>query len=166
MLELRPITFKDAQTFVADNHRHNKPPTGHKFSIAVYDGDRLCGVVMVGRPVGRYLDDGLTLEVNRCCTDGTRNACSMLYGAAWRAAKALGYQHIITYTRQSESGASLRAAGWKYDGPAGGTHWTGQRYEQTEMVLDELKVRWRKDAQQQEKPHPRQRVRLGSNADC
>lgn len=101
---------------------------------------------MVGRPIGRYLDDGLTLEVNRCCTDGTKNACSMLYGAAWRAAKALGYKHLITYTRQSESGASLRAAGWKNDGPAGGTHWTGQRYEQTEIVLDEMKVRWRNDA--------------------
>jgi hypothetical protein len=101
---------------------------------------------MVGRPIGRYLDDGLTLEVNRCCTDGTRNACTMLYGAAWRAARAMGYKHIVTYTRQSENGASLRAADWKYDGPAGGTHWTGQRYEQTELVLDEMKVRWRKDA--------------------
>lgn len=144
-LELRPISFRDAQEFVRENHRHNKPPVGHKFSIGVYDGDRLCGVAMVGRPVGRYLDDGLTLEVNRCCTDGTKNACSILYGAAWRAAKALGYKHLVTYTRQSENGASLRAAGWKYDGPAGGTHWTGQRYEQTEIVLDELKVRWRKD---------------------
>lgn len=144
-LELGPISFRDAQRFVRENHRHNKPPIGHKFSIGVYDGDRLCGVAMVGRPVGRYLDDGLTLEVNRCCTDGTKNACSILYGAAWRAAKALGYKHLVTYTRQSENGASLRAAGWKYDGPAGGTHWTGQRYEQTEIVLDELKVRWRKD---------------------
>ena len=144
-LELRPISFRDAQKFVRENHRHNKPPVGHKFSIACYDGDRICGVAIVGRPVGRYLDDGLTLEVNRYCTDGTKNACSILYGAAWRAAKALGYKHLVTYTRQSESGASLRAAGWKYDGPAGGTHWTGQRYEQTEMVLDEMKVRWRKD---------------------
>lgn len=146
MLEIRPINFAEAQAFVRDHHRHNKPPVGHKYSIAVYDGDRLCGVAMVGRPVGRYLDDGETLEVNRCCTDGTRNACSILYGAAWRAAKALGYKHLITYTRQSEGGASLRAAGWQYDGPAGGTHWTGQRYEQTELVLDEMKVRWRKDA--------------------
>ena len=145
MLELRPCDFKTARDFVGEHHRHNKPPVGHKFSVAVYDGDRLCGVAMVGRPIGRYLDDGLTLEVNRCCTDGTRNACSMLYGAAWRAAKALGYKHIVTYTRQSENGSSLRAAGWKFDGQAGGTHWTGQRYEQTEMVLDELKVRWRKD---------------------
>ena len=146
MLELRPCDFQTARDFVGEHHRHNKPPVGHKFSIAVYDGNRLCGVAMVGRPIGRYLDDGLTLEVNRCCTDGTKNACSMLYGAAWRAAKALGYKHIITYTRESENGASLRASGWTFDGQAGGTHWTGQRYEQTEMVLDEMKVRWRKDA--------------------
>ena len=147
-LELRPISFRDAQEFVRENHRHNKPPVGHKFSVACYDGGRICGVAMVGRPVGRYLDDGFTLEVNRCCTDGTKNACTMLYGAAWRAAKALGYKHMVTYTRQSENGSSLRAAGWKFDGPAGGTHWTGQRYEQTELVLDEPKFRWRKDVEE------------------
>lgn len=145
MLKLKPCTFRQAQDFVRENHRHNKPPVGHKFSIAVYDGEKLCGVVMVGRPIGRYLDDGETLEVNRCCTDGTRNACTMLYGAAWRAAKALGYKRIITYTLKSENGASLRASGWMCDGEAGGTHWTGQRYEQMELPLGEMKVRWRKE---------------------
>lgn len=144
-LELRPCDFRTAADFVGLYHRHNKPPTGHKFSIACYDGERLCGVVMVGRPIGRYLDDGLTLEVNRNCTDGTKNACSMLYGAAQRAAKALGYKRLVTYTLQSENGASLRASNWKCDGPAGGTHWTGQRYEQTELILGEMKVRWRKE---------------------
>ena len=145
MLKLKPCTFRQAQDFVRENHRHNKPPVGHKFSIAVYDGEKLCGVVMVGRPVGRYLDDGETLEVNRCCTDGTRNACTMLYGAAWRAAKALGYRRIITYTLKSENGASLRASGWMCDGEAGKTHWTGQRYEQMELPITEMKVRWRKE---------------------
>ena len=144
MLELRPCDFQTAKEFVALNHRHNKPPVGHKFSVACYDGDRLVGVVMVGRPVGRYFDDGLTLEVNRCCTDGTKNACSMLYATAWRAAKALGYKRIVTYTRKSENGASLRAAGWNCDGEAGGTHWTGERYIQQELPLDEMKVRWSK----------------------
>jgi hypothetical protein len=100
---------------------------------------------MVGRPVGRYLDDGFTLEINRCCTDGTKNACTMLYGAACRAAKALGYRRIITYTRESEPGTSLKASNWLCDGRAGGTHWTGHRYEQVEMQLDEMKVRWRKE---------------------
>ena len=144
-LEIRPVDFRTAQEFVREHHRHNKPPAGHKFSIGCFSGEKLVGVAMVGRPVGRYLDDGLTLEVNRCCTDGTKNACSMLYGAAWRAAKALGYKRIFTYTRQSEGGTSLRASGWICDGKAGGTHWTGARYEQTEIVLDELKVRWHKE---------------------
>ena len=145
-LEIRPISFPDAKEFVRENHRHNKPPVGHKFSIGCYSGEKLVGVAMVGRPISRYLDDGLTLEVNRCCTDGTKNACSMLYGAAWRAAKALGYKRIFTYTRQSECGASLRASGWVCDGKAGGTHWTGARYKQNEKpALDELKVRWHKE---------------------
>lgn len=145
MLELRPIDLQQARQFVGENHRHNKPPCGHKFSIACYDNGRLCGVAMVGRPIARRLDDGLTLEIVRNCTDGTYNACSILYGAACRAAKALGYKRIFTYTRESEPGTSLKASNWICDGQAGGTHWTGQRYEQTELVLDEMKVRWRKE---------------------
>lgn len=145
MLGLRPIDFASAAEFAGLHHRHNKPPVGHKFSVACYAGDKLVGVCMVGRPIGRYLDDGKTLEVNRYCTDGTKNACTMLYGAAQRAAKALGYSRIVTYTLQSENGASLRASNWICDGPAGGTHWTGQRYEQLEMPLGEMKVRWRKE---------------------
>jgi hypothetical protein len=149
MLEIRPCDLTTAKDFVGEHHRHNKPPAGHKFSIACYDvnGDveRLCGVAMVGRPIGRFLDDGLTLEVNRCCTDGTRNACTMLYGAATRAAKALGYKRIFTYTLESEPGTSLKASNWICDGVAGGTHWTGQRYTQLEMQLSEMKVRWHKD---------------------
>lgn len=144
MLELRPCDFQTARAFVRDNHRHNKPPVGHKFSIACYDGDRLCGVCMVGRPVSRYLDDGLTLEINRCCTDGTKNACTILYGAACRAAKALGYKRIVTYTRETEPGTSLRASNFVCDGKAGGNHWTGQRYQQMAITDDVLKVRWSK----------------------
>lgn len=145
MLRIVPCTYATARDFVAENHRHNKPPVGHKFSIGVIDANKLCGVAMVGRPVSRHLDDGFTLEVNRCCTDGTYNACSMLYGAAWRAAVALGYRRLITYTRASESGTSLRASGWHCDGKAGGTHWTGKRYAGKETILDESKVRWRKE---------------------
>lgn len=144
MLELRPINFAEAAQFVSIHHRHHKAPTGHKFSIACYDGERLCGVAMVGRPVSRYLDDGRTLEVNRLCTDGTKNACSILYAASWRAAKALGYKRIFTYTLQSENGASLRASGWVCDGEAGGKNWTGARYRQAEM-FPEMKTRWHKE---------------------
>ncbi len=84
----------------------------------------------------------MTLEVNRCCTDGARNACSMLYGAACRAAKALGYRRIITYTKKSEPGISLKASNWVCDGEAGGTHWTGKRYANRDLQMDEMKVRW------------------------
>jgi hypothetical protein len=111
-LEIVPVTFRQACAFVADLHRHHAAPRGHKFSIGLECGGQLVGVAMVGRPVARALDDGRTAEVNRTCTDGTPNANSMLYGAAWRAAKAMGYRRMVTYTQEGESGASLRAAGW------------------------------------------------------
>lgn len=104
MLELVPITLKEANAFVERYHRHHKPVVGHKFSIAASDGEKIVGVAIVGRPVSRYLDNGLTLEVNRLCTDGTRNACSFLYSAAWRAARNLGYKKLITYILVSETG--------------------------------------------------------------
>ena len=107
-----PITLKQAREFVAAHHRHNKPPVGWKFGIGLQLGEKLIGVATAGRPVARHYDDGLTLEVNRTCTDGTPNANSMLYGAVWRAAKAMGYKRCITYTQADETGASLRAAGW------------------------------------------------------
>ncbi|HBI8193468.1 TPA: hypothetical protein K8297_004922, partial [Escherichia coli] len=108
---ISPITLKAAQEFIAQHHRHNKPPVGHKFSIGLRNNaGELIGVATAGRPVARHFDDGLTLEVNRTCTTGERNANSALYGAIWRAAKAMGYQRCITYTQADESGASLRAA--------------------------------------------------------
>ena len=108
-----PITFRQACEFISHLHRHNKPPVGHKFSIGLKFNGVLVGVAMAGRPIARHFDDGLTLEVNRTCTDGTRNANSMLYGAVRRAAWGMGYQRIITYTQADESGASLRAAGFE-----------------------------------------------------
>jgi hypothetical protein len=111
-LHLQPITFKEASAFVRTHHRHHLPPVGWKFGIAVNDGAKVVGVVTVGRPVARHADDGATLEVTRCWTDGTKHAASMLYGAAWRAAKALGFTRLITYTLKEEPGTSLKAAGW------------------------------------------------------
>jgi hypothetical protein len=113
MLALQPIDFAEACAFVGLHHRHHQPSVGWKFGIGVNDGEKVVGVVMVGRPVARMLDDGATLEVTRCCTDGTKRAASMLYGAAWRATKALGYGRLITYTLVEEPGTSLRAAGWR-----------------------------------------------------
>ena len=114
-MRLAPITLAQAKAFIAQHHRHNRPPVGWKFGVGVTnDRGALSGVATAGRPVARRLAwHGLTLEVNRTCTDGTRNANSMLYGAIWRAAKALGYPHCITYIQGDETGASLKAAGWR-----------------------------------------------------
>lgn len=111
-LRIVPVAFAEACAFIADWHRHHARPVGHKFSIGVALGTVLVGVAVVGRPVARHFDNGRTLEVTRSATDGTPNASSMLYGACWRAAKALGYDRLITYTQAGESGTSLRAAGW------------------------------------------------------
>lgn len=94
-IEICPITLREANAYVEQHHRHHKPVVGHKFSIGCSDGDKIVGVAIIGRPVARHLDDGWTLEVTRCCTDGTRNACSILYAAAWRAARAMGYKVLV-----------------------------------------------------------------------
>lgn len=113
-LRIVSVDLKTARSFVAAHHRHNDPPVGHKFSVGVAEGDQLVGVAIVGRPVSRIIQsEGATLEVIRTATDGTRNANSMLYGAARRVTFALGYDRLITYTQGDESGASLRAAGFK-----------------------------------------------------
>lgn len=111
-LRIVPVNRDQAYAAIAAWHRHHSPPLGYRFALGCAEGERLVGVATAGRPVARALDDGLTIEVTRVATDGTRNACSMLYGACWRAARALGYSRAITYTHATESGASLRAAGW------------------------------------------------------
>ncbi len=142
MLSLCPISLKEANAFVAQLHRHHKPVPGHKFSIAVTDGDRVRGVAIIGRPVARHADDGATLEVNRVCTDGAKNACSMLYGAAWRATKAMGFQRLITYTLPEEGGASLRAAGWRLIGETGGGRWSRNNRPRVDTHPLQQKLRW------------------------
>lgn len=119
-----PVSLADANAFVAQHHRHHPPVVGHKFSIGAALDDRLVGVVIVGRPVSRHRDDGATLEVTRLCTDGAQNACSFLYGRAAKAAFALGYSRIGTYTLPNEGGASLRASGWHLIGERGGGEWS------------------------------------------
>ena len=142
MLEIVPISLAEANQYVSEHHRHHKPVVGHKFSVGCTDGENIVGVAIVGRPVARYLDDGWTLEVNRLCTDGTRNACSMLYAAAWRAARAMGYHKLITYILDNEPGTSLRAAGWKCVGQAGGLRWTGRRRPEVDLCPAQMKLRW------------------------
>lgn len=140
---MTPINLDEANAFVALHHRHHKPVPGAKFSLAVSDDEgKVRGVAIVGRPVARMSDNGWTLEVNRCCTDGSRNACSMLYGAAWRAARALGYRRLVTYTLPEEGGASLRAAGWKLLGQAGGGSWNCKSRPRVDTAPTQAKLAW------------------------
>ena len=142
-LSLCPVTFAEACQFVKLHHRHHKPVPGHKFSLAVVDeSGEVRGVAIVGRPVARMSDDGLTLEVNRVATDGCDNACSALYGAAWRAARAMGYLRLITYTLPEEGGASLRGAGWRLIGEAGGGSWSREGRPRVDLHPTREKLRW------------------------
>lgn len=141
-LHHRRIDFAAAAAFVSEHHRHHTPPVGHLFSIAAYEGERLCGVVIVGRPVARRRDDGFTAEVTRLCTDGTRNACSFLYGRATKAALALGFQRIGTYTLKSEPGTTLKAAGWTLIGETPGKSWSVPSRPREDKHPIEPKLLW------------------------
>lgn len=139
-LQLCRIELAEANAYVAQHHRHHKPVVGHKFSLgAMLDGE-LVGVVIVGRPVSRMRDDGNTLEVTRLCTTGAKNACSFLYGAAARAAFALGYRRIGTYILKSEDGTSLRASGWRLIGERGGGTWLRAARPRTDKHPTERKL--------------------------
>lgn len=124
MLKAAPIELKAANEYVSRLHRHHGPVYRDKFRIACVDEDgNLHGVIQAGRPVSRMLDDGKTLEIVRCCTDGTKNACSFLYSRMARIAKEMGYSRIITYILEKEHGASIKAAGWVFDGKTQGGSW-------------------------------------------
>lgn len=141
-LKIIPIHFAEACEFIKQHHRHHKPPQGHKFSIAVSDGENIIGVAVVGRPVSRRLDDGYTAEVTRLCSNGTKNVCSMLYAACWRAAKAMGYLQLITYILDSEEGTSLKAAGWHCIGKAGGKSWNVPSRPRVDKSPQQLKIKY------------------------
>ena len=118
-----PVGYREADEFIRKHHRHHKPTQGFKFIVGAAREGQIVGVAVVGLPVARHLDDSWTAEVRRTCTDGSPHVNSFLYGACWRAAKVLGYRKLITYTLPSESGTSLRAAGWKLIGQRGGGTW-------------------------------------------
>jgi hypothetical protein len=146
MLTVVPIGLAEAHEFVRNFHRHNKPAQGGKFAIGCSDGDGLVGVIVIGRPVARSLDDGVTAEVTRgCVIDGARNANSLLYSAAWRACRAMGYRRLITYTLQTETGASLRGAGWKVCAecaPNDPARWQSRPGREWQPVVGQAKFRW------------------------
>lgn len=154
-MKIIPVTYKQASDFVNMYHRHHSASQGCKFCIGVQDNDKLVGVAMCGRPVARKLDDGFTLEINRVCTLGQKNACSMLYGACCRIAKNMGYKKVITYLLESENGASVKASNFVYDGIAGGVNWTSERVQKEIKIYtllgeeiikkqppEEMKTRW------------------------
>lgn len=155
MLEIRPISYRKAMDFICREHRHNKKTQCPKFCVSCWNGPQLVGVAVAGNPVARLLNDGLTLEIRRNCTDGTRNACSMLYGACVRIARAMGYRKCITYTLQSEPGASLRASGWVAVAESAGGSWDRPSRPATNMIVNlfgveekyslEPKIRWEID---------------------
>ena len=108
-----PLSLREAQQYIDENHRHHRASARDKFRIGIADrSGKLIGVAQCGKPINRNLDDGRTLEVLRLCTDGTKDACSFLYAKCARIAKEMGYQKIITYILESEPGISLKASGW------------------------------------------------------
>lgn len=147
-MKIVPLTYKEACVFVNQYRRHHSDSQGCKFCIGLKSEESLVGVAMCGRPVSRKLDDGFTLEINRVCTLGGRNACSMLYGACCRIAKNMGYKKVITYILESENGVSLKASNFVLENEkCGGVKWTGKR-EKKEIIKkqppEELKKRYAK----------------------
>jgi hypothetical protein len=141
-LELVPITLKEANAFVEQHHRHHKPARGCRFCVAVALGGQVVGVAITSRPVARALNDGWTAEVVRVATDGTKNACSMLYGASWRAARALGFRRLVTYSLDTEPGSSLRGAGWTCVAKTRGGSWNCPSRPRVDTHPLQQKLRW------------------------
>ena len=145
MLKSVPISRAGANAFANKLHRHHVAAVGDKYRVAAADNGKIVGVVQVGRPVARALDDGQTVEVIRCCTDGTHNACSFLYGKAAQIARLLGYKRIITYTLITEPGSSLLASGFKLDGLTDGGSWDCKSRPRNQKAPTCRKKRWVKN---------------------
>lgn len=141
-----PITLREAHAFVDQHHRHHRPSRGGKFAIGCAAGTEIVGVVVVGRPVSRVLQEGgWTAEVLRLCVvqdPGARNACSQLYAAAWRCARAMGYRRLITYILHTERGRSVMAAGWRCVGEAGGGTWSWAGRPRVDLHPTQVKLRF------------------------
>lgn len=136
----RPTTLAEAAKFIGEFHRHHKEPVGHRFSIGVEHMGKLVGVAVAGRPVARKTPQYTVLEVTRLCTDGTKNACSFLYARAARIAHEMGFDRVQTFILPSESGVSLKAAGWIFDGVSNAASWQTRKRRSDQPT--EPKHRW------------------------
>lgn len=147
-LKLQPTTLRKANEFVESFHRHSKPCRGARFCLQALYNEEVVGIAIIGRPVARKLDDGLTAEVNRVCVLPTapKNTCSFLYGRAWRVWQQMGGERMITYTLQDESGSSLRGAGWKILGETKPSNtrkgWLTRENREKQFVYEKAKYRW------------------------
>jgi len=146
MLITVPITLREAHAYVEQYHRHHDPPRGGILAIGCANPETIVGVAILGRPVARMAQDTWTAEVTRCATDGTKNACSFLYGACWRVARALGYQRLITYTLRREPGTSLRAAGFQLIGTVDAQSWHRHSRPRVDRSPLQEKFRWERSA--------------------
>lgn len=141
-MKVQPMTLRAARDYVNANHRHHKAPQGGLFALAAEVDGVTVGCAIVGKPVARMLNDGMTVEITRMCTDGTRNACSFLYRACVRVANAMGYRRVLTYTLADEGGASLRGAGFKVAAKVDGGSWSRPSRERTDKHPLQEKLRW------------------------
>lgn len=141
-LEVCPLTLREARAYVGAIHRHHKPPQGGLFAVGAMLDSQIVGVVIVGRPVARMLCDDFTAEVTRLASDGTKNCCSMLYRAAWNACRAMGYRRLVTFTLATEAGGSLRGAGFRLIGEAGGGSWSRAGRPRVDTHPMQTKLRW------------------------
>lgn len=141
-LQLVPCSVQDARAFILQNHRHHAPPLSGLFALAASLDGEVVAVAIVGRPVSRMMQDDWTVEVTRLASDGSRNACSFLYRAAWRAARALGWRRLVTFTLATESGSSLRAASMRCLGTAGGGSWSRPSRPRVDRAPTQIKMRW------------------------
>tara|TARA_R100000664_G_scaffold1602_2_gene4075 strand:- start:1138 stop:1590 length:453 start_codon:yes stop_codon:yes gene_type:complete len=148
-LEIIPVTIREANEFVANFHRHNKPTQGGRFAIGASVEEGLVGVAIVGRPVSATLQDSMTAEVTRVCVvdHAPKNTCSFLYGRCWRIWQQMGGKRMVTYTLQEESGSSLRGAGWKIIGETKPDTWDRKdRKRDWQPIYGQLKFRWEANA--------------------
>lgn len=149
-LRIKPLTLSQANELVEKWHRHHKKVQGHRFSLGLWDEsiNDYVGAAIVGRPVCNNVEQYGVAEVTRLVTNGTKNACSALYGACARVAKEMGFQKIQTYILQDEPGTSLKACGWSKEADTGTSNYHLSRKDKCQRTINTLasgpKQRWAK----------------------